>query len=268
MLNFLYKNKIGRIVLKPLVSKPFSSLGGFFMSISLSKVFIKGFIRRNNIDTSEYIMDGINSFNDFFTRRIKDGRRPINTEDSVLISPCDGKLSVYEITDGLVLPVKQSSFTMDRLLMDDTLAKEYSGGLCLVFRLTVDDYHRYSYVETGTKTVNVHIPGKYHTVRPVALEEVPVFIENTREFTIIKTPKGNILQMEVGAMLVGKIENNEKGPASVMRGQEKGRFLFGGSTIIVLLEPNRATIDDAILNASSQGVETPVKLGARIGEYI
>ncbi|MBO4235583.1 MAG: phosphatidylserine decarboxylase [Firmicutes bacterium] len=268
MLNLLYKTKLGRIILRPLVGKWFSSLGGFFMDSSFSKLFIKSFIKNNNIDTDEYILDNIGSFNDFFTRKIKPERRPLDTVLSHLISPCDGKLTIYRITDDLVIPLKQSRFSINSLLSDETIADKYRNGYCFVFRLTVDDYHRYSYVETGNKSENIHIPGKYHTVRPIALEEYPVFIENTREYTIIETTcGGDIAQIEVGAMLVGKIDNYEKCPAAVVRGHEKGRFLFGGSTIILLFEPNRIMPNSELIDASRYGIETPVKLGQKIGAY-
>lgn len=258
---------MGRIILKPLTGKGFSSAMGKFMESGLSKVLIKLFINKHNIDVTEYVMDDIYSFNDFFTRKIKEGKRPI-AETEFLIAPCDGKLTVYTIDNHLVIPVKQSRFSVKRLLMDDELAEKFNGGICLVFRLTVDDYHRYVYVDSGIKEENVNIQGLYHTVRPVALEKIPVFTENTREYTLIHSAEhGDIIQMEVGAMLVGKIDNYVKHKSEMSRGEEKGKFMFGGSTIIVLLEKNRVEINTDITKASAEGKETPVKLGASIGSW-
>ncbi|OYP54363.1 phosphatidylserine decarboxylase, partial [Lachnotalea glycerini] len=107
--------------------------------------------------------------------------------------------------------------------------------------------------------------GVYHTVNPLANDVIPIYKENTREFSIIKSENfGNILTMEVGALLVGRIVNyHEK--ANVRRGEEKGKFEFGGSTIILCLEKGRVIIDEDILANSLNGVETVVKMGEKIG---
>lgn len=183
-----------------------------------------------------------------------------------MISPSDGLLSVWPIEEGVVIPVKQSRYTVEGMLRDRKLAERYRGGLCLVYRLCVDNYHRYGYVESGRKSKNRFISGVLHTVQPIALEQGPVFMENCREYTCIKTKNFGILtQMEVGAMLVGKISNHEPGTAEVKRGEEKGTFLYGGSTIIVLVEKGKVRIDPQILEASAKGEETPVLYGQAVG---
>ena len=109
------------------------------------------------------------------------------------------------------------------------------------------------------------IPGKLHTVRPIALEAVPVFKRNCREYTVMHTENfGDVTQMEVGAMLVGKIKNHHsKGP--IVRGGEKGMFLYGGSTIIVFLEKDRVNLDPIYFEATEKGEETDVLMGQRLG---
>ena len=130
-----------------------------------------------------------------------------------------------------------------------------------MFRLCVDHYHRYSYVDSGKKSGNRLIPGVLHTVRPIALRALPVFTENSREYTLIRTPRlGTLLQMEVGAMLVGRIVNHHDA-CTVTRGDEKGFFQYGGSTVIVLVEKDRITVREDLLTHSTNGTETPVKLG-------
>jgi phosphatidylserine decarboxylase len=162
-----------------------------------------------------------------------------------------------------VLPVKQSKYTVSSLLRDDNLARRFEDGLCLVFRLCVDNYHRYCYFDGGKKDDNVFIPGFLHTVRPTALEALPVFVENCREYTLMHTENfGDAVQIEVGAMLVGKIDNYH-GVHEFKRGEEKGRFLYGGSTVILLLEKGRASVDGAFKLDS--GEEIPVVMGQRIG---
>ena len=251
-----------------LVSRNVSVLCGKFLDSKASKILIKRFVRKNNIDTNDYYIDNINSFNDFFTRKIKENKRPIDYNSSSLISPCDAFLSVYKISEGTVIPVKQSSYTISSLLCNSQISEKYKNGICLVFRLCVDHYHRYCYVDSGEKGGNFFLPGILHTVRPIALEKYPVFSTNCREYTVIKTDNfGEIVQMEVGAMLVGKIHNYHEAK-HVERGEEKGLFLYGGSTIIVLLEEGRAEITVNTLDTGGYVNEFPVIMGQKIGEKI
>ena len=226
VLNFLYKTVPGRLLLKVLASRPVSRLCGRFLDSPCSGFLIQGFARRNGIVLADYETDGIRTFNQFFRRKIKEGRRPFDMEPQHLPSPCDGLLSAWNIEEGTVIPVKQSRYTVRSLLQDEELAASFDGGVCLVFRLCVDNYHRYSYADSGKKGRNVFIPGVLHTVRPVALESLPVFSENCREYTVIESECfGKIVQMEVGAMLVGRIVNAE-GEGTAVRGKEKGFFEY------------------------------------------
>ena len=130
----------------------------------------------------------------------------------------------------------------------------------------MNHYHRYGFFDSGRCYKNRRINGIYHTVRPVALSEFPVFTENTREYVVIDTEGfGRAVQMEVGAMLVGRIVNEKYSNTKVKRGDEKGHFEYGGSTIIVLLGKDRAKLRDDILQNSSAGEETPVSMGQVIG---
>ena len=267
-LTFLYKTIPGRVLLKLLTTRVISKLSGLFLDSRLSAFLIKGFVKKNNIVLDDYQTEGIKSFNQFFRRKIKDGLRPFDMDENHLCAPCDGLLSVWNIQKDTVLPVKQSAYTVERLLRDSKLAAEFEDGLCLVFRLCVNHYHRYSYAVSGKKSANVFIPGVLHTVRPIALETFPVFAENCREYTVIENPVfGKIIQMEVGAMLVGRIVNLEE-DCIAERGKEKGFFEYGGSTIILLLKKDSAKISDTIIANSSNGLETPVKMGEQIGEKI
>ena len=265
MLKFLYDTFPGRVILKTLTKPAISKMCGAFLETRLSKVLIPPFVYANAIDLSECFASDFKCFNDCFARRMRPGKRVFDMNPSAFCAPCDGLLTVYEITPDLVISVKHSRYDLVRLLHSRKLADRYAGGYCLVFRLCVDNYHRYSYIDKGSKGVNHFIPGKLHTVQPIALERVPVFTENSREFTVMNTENfGKIVQMEVGAMLVGKIHNHH-GRHNFLRGQEKGFFKYGGSTIIVLVEKGRVVLDDKILKASAEEVETPVKLGEKIG---
>ena len=264
-LKFLYKNSFGRIILK-VITLPFvSSLVGAYMNSGLSKGRIDKFIMTNGINMEDYEKAEFKSFNEFFTRKIKAEKRPFPKEKSVLFSPCDGKLSAYKISKDTVLPVKGSSYTISQLLDNPDLAKEYEGGSCLVFRLAVDDYHRYCYIDNGTKTDNVKIKGKLHTVQPIALNMMPVFVQNSREYTVLHTENfGDVVQVEVGALCVGKIKNHH-GSGKITAGQEKGMFLFGGSTIILLIHKDKAEIQQEFFKNTENSMETIVKMGEPIG---
>ena len=265
LLHFLYDTAPGRILLKPLVSRPLSRAAGGFLDTSLSKPLIKPFLRAGKIDLGDYLPEDYACFNDCFTRRIRPELRPLPEDETALISPCDGRLSVWPIRGDTVLPIKQSRYTIPSLLRSEKLAAPFRDGLCLVFRLCVDDYHRYCYFDSGVKSANVFLPGRLHTVRPVALAAGPVFAENCREYTFLKTDHfGLAAQIEVGAMLVGKIENHD-GPGPFTRGAEKGRFLYGGSTIVLLLRKDAARILPELLEASARGEETRVRMGQIIG---
>lgn len=268
ILEFLYNTVSGRFLLKPLTSPRLSRICGRFLDSKLSSFLIEPFVKQNEIQLSDYKTTDIKSFNDFFSRKIKEGKRPIDMEGHHFIAPCDGLLSVWKIEDDTVFPVKQSRYTLSSLLHSKKLAQHYNGGYCIVYRLCVNNYHRYCYVDSGQKSKNFFIPGRLHTVRPVALREVPVFAENSREYTLIRTEKfGTVVQMEVGAMLVGRIVNHE-GKGKAIRGEEKGYFQYGGSTIIVLTEPEQVHIREDILKNSALAKEVPVKMGEVIGHAL
>ena len=266
ILNFLYKHKLGRALLKQLIKPWVSHISGVVLNSYCSRILIPPFINKHKINMKEYEARIYSSYNDFFTRKIKEGKRKIDLQKNHLIAPCDGKLSVYHINKDSRFTIKNTSYTLKSLLRNKKLADYYENGTLLLFRLTVDDYHRYCYIDNGRKTKNYRIKGVFHTVNPLANEVVPVYKENTREYSLLYSENfGRVLIMEVGAMLVGKILNYHD-EARVKRGEEKGRFQFGGSTIIVCLEKGRVAIDKDILNNSASQVETLVKLGEKIGE--
>ena len=112
---------------------------------------------------------------------------------------------------------------------------------------------------------SVRIPGVFHTVNPVANDVFPVYKENTREYSLLRTENfGTVLQMEVGALLVGKIENHRQGRV-FRRGQEKGAFAFGGSTILLMTQKGRVYPDQDLLEYSRRGIEVSVRQGEAVG---
>lgn len=262
---FLYGTFTGRFLLKILTNPNISAIVGKFMDSPLSKPFIKPFIYRNNIDMSEYEKTEFCSYNEFFTRKIKRERRAVNMNPNVLISPCDSKLTAYKINKNSVFCIKDSRYRIEDLLRSKSLAERFTDGYCLIFRLEVDDYHRYCYIDNGTKSRNFFIQGILHTVNPIALERYNIYKQNSREFTILYTENfGDVVQVEVGAMMVGRICNHHE-TGTFRRGQEKGMFEFGGSTVVLLFEKDKICLNGDIVRNSSAGTETVVKFGSKIG---
>ena len=262
---FLYRNWFGRIILKILIRPFITKLGGWFLKRKISKKRIPKFIEEGHINVDDYYVDDIKSYNDFFIRKIKPGRRIIDDDPKHLIAPSDSKLSSYKIEENSIFKIKDSYYRVEDLIKNKELADEFIGGNLLIFRLTVDDYHRYSYPASGKKGKNIHIKGVFHTVNPIALERYNFYKRNSREYTVLETIEfGKMIMVEVGAIMVGKIKNHHQ-EYEFKRGEEKGYFEFGGSTI-VLITKNNIKIDDDIITNTNNGDETIVKLGERIGE--
>jgi phosphatidylserine decarboxylase len=264
LLKGLYSHVLGRSVLKVLTLPFITHIGGVYMNSSLSKGKIHSFIKSNNIDMSQYEEKEYQSYNDFFTRKIKENQRIIDNDIHHFISPADSKLTYYKITNDLKLNIKDTVYSLTDLLEDQSLANHYNDGICLIFRLTVDDYHRYSYIDEGKTLSYKYIKGVFHTVNPIANDYYPIYKQNSRAYSLLETSNfGNIIFMEVGAMMVGRIFNHHK--ETFIKGEEKGYFEFGGSTIVLLIEKDKVVIDEDIIKNSLQNIETRVLLGEKIG---
>lgn len=267
-LSFLYNTYLGRIILKPLVkNNKISSIMGRFMDSKLSKFLIKRFVLNNKINLNDYENKNYDSFNDFFIRKIKEGKRKLNNDQNVFAAVCDSKLTVYKIDDKLTFKVKNSTYNLSSIINDDKLAKEYNNGYVFVFRLSPCDYHRYYYNANGKLLKKYKIHGFFNSVNPVSYNNFKVFKENERECSILKTKEfDKVIYIEVGALLVGKIVNNDL--LSFKKWDEKGYFMYGGSTVIVVVKENILKIDKDILNNSLNGFETYVKLGEKIAKKL
>ena len=265
-LNFLYNSLLGRVLLHLLVKPTVSKVFGFLMDRPISRFLIPSFVKRYNINMKEYKDVKYISFNDFFTREIKKELRPFPDNPYDLAAPCDGKLMAYPITADSVFYIKNSMYDVDELLQDKILADEFKNGVCLIFRLTPDNYHRYSYIDDGEITCQKKIKGVLHTVQPISQQRFDIYVQNSREYAVMQTMSfGKVIQVEVGALFVGRITNHLTGGA-FKRGDEKGMFEFGGSSIVMLFQKNSITIDYAISKNSQQNKETRVQMGYKIGE--
>lgn len=260
-LNFLYNTLLGRALLIVIISPIFSKINALYNKTFLSKNKVKKFIKKYNIDINEFKQTNYKSFNDFFIREKK--LTSYNKEKNVFISPADSKLIVYKITNDLKIKIKQSTYTLNELLNNDTDLSKYKDGNCFVFRLSMDDYHRYCYIDDGELENVKKIKGKLHTVSSISKDH-KVYSQNTRICNYIKTKNfGDAICVEIGALLVGKINNYHK--EKFCKGEEKGYFELGGSTIVILAKDN-IKIDEDILEYSKKNIETKVKYGEKIGE--
>lgn len=250
-LSFLYNTKIGRIFLKIFINPLISNIYAKLMNSKISKIKINHFIKKNNINIDEYEKKDYSSFNDFFKRKIKDNKRKLETG---LISVCDSKLSVYEILNNKTFKIKNSLYTISELIGENNNYK-----YALIFRLCVDDYHHYIFPDNGRIIKTKKIEGVLHTVRPIAHKKNKVFFENTRNITFLDCDSlGEVCYIEVGAMMIGKIVNHKI--KDFKKGDEKGYFEFGGSTVIMLLK-NKININQKIIDNTKKDIETIVKLG-------
>ena len=257
---------IGKPTRRILTNPVLTAIVGAYMDTRLSVRRISGFVRHNKIDLSDYVKADYKCFNDFFTRRLKDGARPIAQDPDALISPCDGYLSAYRISSDSEFAIKDSYYNVEDLVGGDGIASDYLNGTCLVLRLGVENYHRYCYIDNGFKSRNYHIKGRYHPVQPIVVRKQPVFKQNTREYCLLETENfGTVTQIEVGACMVGKINNHHE--TGVMhRGGEKGMFLFGGSTIVLLFKEGTLDLPDDVFAATANGKEAVVRYGEAIGK--
>lgn len=268
LLEKLYNTVSGRMILKVITVPVISKTAGKFMDSPLSIPMIKSFIKNHNLDTSQYAMKNFRSYNEFFTRKIKPEKRPVDYKADHLISPCDSKLSVYRINRKSIFKIKDSLYRISDLLDNNFIARRYYGGYCFIYRLEVDDYHRYCYIDDGIKTENIFIKGELHTVNPIALQRYNIYKRNSREYTIMHTDNfGDVVHIEIGALMVGKICNHH-GEYNFVKGEEKGMFQFGGSTIVQLFEKDRIRPDADILRNTRNGFETVVHYGEKTGNAL
>ncbi len=264
LLLFLYHTVFGRMILKGLVQPKVSAIAGRYLSSEASRWLVPYYIRKHDIDMSDIVIpaEGFASFNAFFTRSRAKWR--CDWAKDHLISPCDGYLKYVKIKKNKVFAVKHTEFSLEDLLQDKRLADRFLDGVALIFRLTPANYHRYCYAADGRSLSISKIAGRLHCVRPVALRKFPVFAQNCREYQVIETDSfGTVVQMEIGALLVGKISNHKKAARAerVYAGEEKGYFEFGGSTIIILLPKDAACFPGKLYRRKNEDGEITVHMG-------
>jgi phosphatidylserine decarboxylase len=251
--------------------------------IWIKSAFITWFIQRYQVDMSiaeQPDPEAYKNFNQFFTRPLKEGQRPIATEKSAIACPADGCISqLGGIKNGHIFQAKGHEYSLLDLLGGDTdIAKQFVDGTFSTIYLSPKDYHRVHMPLAGTLQTMVHIPGDLFSVNETTAANVPrLFARNERVVALFSTESGPMAVILVGAMIVASIETVWAGLVTPIKkqvhtthyhrdstiqldkGDEMGRFKLG-STAIVLLGKEVALWSEA-LEANS-----PVVMGERIGE--
>lgn len=193
------------------------------------------------------------SFNEFFTRALKDGVRVVDNAQDSIVSPADGAISqIGSIDDGEVFQAKGQSFSVEKLIGDPQLAQPFKHGQFATVYLSPRDYHRVHMPLTGRLTETLYIPGELFSVNQVTAENIPgLFARNERMVCLFDTELGRMAVVLVGAMIVAGIETVVTGKVKptgrlelnhhdvvLEKGDELGRFYLG-STAIVLFEKDK-----------------------------
>ncbi|MCL2821852.1 MAG: phosphatidylserine decarboxylase [Firmicutes bacterium] len=263
-IDFYYKTTLGglcRLFIRlPLISKIF----GAFQKGKRSKGKIEDFIKKYDIGHCGQI-NNYKSFNDFFIR--KQPSESIDKAARHFISPAESCVLALTIVKDDFYKIKDKSYKLSRFLKDKALAKEFDGGTCLIFRLRSYDYHRFCFVDNGAKKSVKRIRGVLDSINTGATGKFALST-NYRQTNCLKTENfGDIVVVEVGAMLVGRIVQTHT-KTEFFKGEEKGYFEFGGSTVVILLKKDTIKIDDDITKYSLKNIETKVDKGERIGVKI
>lgn len=225
---------------------------------ALKNRVIKWFIDRYGVNMSEAAEPDYTtypSFNDFFTRALKPGIRPLAEGEKTLVSPVDGAISqLGQVSGDRIFQAKGQSFSLTELLGgDQQRAEPFEEGEFSTIYLSPKDYHRIHMPVAGTLREMVYIPGKLFSVNPVTAENVPnLFARNERVACLFDTDAGPMALVLVGAMIVGSVETVWSGVVapgnglitstryegdqarSFAKGEEMGRFRLGSTVVMVM----------------------------------
>ena len=269
-LKWAYNTKIGRLTTKSIFKHLFfSKFYGKRMIERFSKKKILPFIQNYNVNMDDFIWpdNGFSSFNDFFIRNLKPSARKFLSDPSKIASPADGRhLGFQNISKTQIFFVKDQSLNLEKLLNSSIEAKRYHNGSLILSRLCPIDYHRFHFPVSGFAHKPRLINGPLFSVNPLALSRnINILAQNKRMITPIDTLNfGRILMIEVGATCVGSIKQIFQPNSQVQQGQQKGYFEFGGSSTILLFEPNKVQLDKDLLELSTQSTELYVHVGDQL----
>ena len=277
-IEWLYNSGFGSKVRHFITGRLFSSIYGSFQNTRISSSKVPGFLKKFKINQSDYkkgsvkgsFENSFESFNEFFIREFQDGKRSFPQENKSLGAPAEARyFGIENIKKNDEFPVKGIEIDLKELLGDAHLAEVFEGGSLLIARLCPVDYHRYHYPDNGQTVSSYFLHGPLDSVNPIALElDTKILFRNERQVNIFETQNfGKLAYIEVGATCVGKILQSHQEDL-FSRGDEKGYFLFGGSTVILIGQKNKWAIDSDILKNTQNGHETYIHLGDQIGYKI
>ena len=273
ILKLLYSHTFMKPLLKFIVANKFlSSFYGKLMKSGKSKKKISKFVSEYNINMneSEKSISEFNSFNDFFIRKLKPNARPIDPNPYSIISPADGKILIYKDIDNTkFFSIKGNKFNIDILLQNNELSKTFQNCSIVIIRLAPTDYHRFHFPCPSVAQETHEIAGYYYSVSPIALTKLPnIFCQNKRTLCEVHNEQiGKYIIMEIGATMVGSIINTSPPHTQMSKGEEKGYFEFGGSTVVLLTQKGKIKFDDDLLLNSNEGIETKICMGEQIGLF-
>ena len=270
-LRFAYENPVGRFFTAALVRRALlSKFYGWQMSRPYSAHRVLPFIVKYDLDTDEFAKSPFDfkNFNDFFSRALKKSARPVTPGYDIATFPADGRhLCIQDINavDGFY--VKGAKFTLEELLGSFELAQQYDGGTMIISRLCPVDYHRFHFAAPGIPSEPRLIKGSLYSVNPIALRRnVRYLVENKRYVTeITSSGFGKLVQIEIGATMVGSVVYTYVPDRRVEKGEEKGLFKFGGSCVITLFRRGSIKLDDDLVAQTRLGLETYARMGERMG---
>lgn len=270
-LRWVYGTIAGKLALHLLVKRAlFSHWYGWSMDRPGTRQKIEPFIEKYELDADEFELrpDEFRNFNEFFFRKLKPEARPIDSRDSSLCFPADGRhLCVPDLSNCDGLFVKGEMFDLKTLVGDSDLADRYRNGSLLLSRLCPTDYHRFHFPIGGTPGPARLLNGHLFSVNPIALcQNIQILATNKRVLTELVTEScGTVLLMEIGATCVGGICQTFETGAPVAKGDEKGYFRFGGSSTIVIFEPGRVSFDEDLIEQSARHRELYARMGDSMG---
>lgn len=254
--------------------KQYTLRSGIKYSSPASADSIEPFIKFHDLNMSEVLLpvSEFKTFNEFFYRKLKPGARPCENpqEPRTAVSMADCRVTTFTTVDEAIkLWIKGRHFTIAQLIGDTypELAKNYTKGSIVIFRLAPQDYHRVHSPVDGVMGEARHIDGEYFSVNPMAVRShLDVFGENARTvFPINSEDFGTVLAVMVGAMMVGSCVVEAQAGQTLKRTDDVGYFKFGGSTVILLFEPGKFVADSDLRVNSSTKIETRVRVGMSIG---
>lgn len=274
ILTFLYHTKCGALLLFLCFKRAWSSrLCGWWMHTRWSRHKIIPFAKKYNIALNlfEKKPQEYENFNDFFCRKFKPGQRTFSHDKHQVCFPADGRhLGFQSIEETRQFFVKGQALNLEQLLGNKALAQHFRGATCVISRLSPVDYHRFHFPCAGVPHPAILIPGVLYSVSPIALRQSSrIFGENKRMLTLLHTEYlGQVAMVEVGACNVGSIQQTFLPHNAYKTGDEKGYFLFGGSTIVTLFEYNRVRLAEDLRASTQRGLELYAHVGDILGSTL